>query len=149
MDQVASGQAVGSQAPPAAAPGEHNGLAERVAAVQAARMQLGRDLDRLSVEARAQMGLTMEKIAWKAAAAGAGVLAALAVRKVMEVGWRAARHQEPPANPAAPGTGWGEALAWTTAMAAGMGAAKLVAVRGAAAGWRKATGSPPPGLLDA
>lgn len=148
MDQVTPDQPVGS--PPSAIRGveEHNGLADRVAAVHAARMQLGRDLDRLTDEARAQMGLTMEKIAWKAAAAGAGVLAGLAVRKALMVGWRAARHQDPPANPAAPGTSWGEALAWTMAMAAGMGAAKLVAVRGAAAGWEKATGAPPPGLVD-
>lgn len=143
MDQVASAEAVGSGS--ASAGGEHNGLSERVAAVQAARLQLGRDLDRLTVEARAQMGLTMEKIAWKTAAAGAGVLAGLAVRKLLAVGWRAARHEEPPTNPADPGTSWGEALAWTVAMAAGMGAAKLVAVRGAAAGWQKATGAPPPG----
>lgn len=145
MDQVASAEAIAAPD----ADSQHNGLSEHVAAVQAARLQLGRDLDRLTVEARAQMGLTMEKIAWKTAAAGAGVLAGLAVRKLLAVGWRAARHEEPPTNPADPGTGWGEALLWTVAMAAGMGAAKLVAVRGAAAGWQKATGTPPPGLEHA
>lgn len=146
MDQVASEQAVGSRALAAQAAAEHNGLADRVAAVQEARLKLGRDLDRLTVEARAQMGQTMEKIAWKIAAAGAGVVAGLAVRKALTAGWRAARHDEPPTNPAAPDTSWGEALAWTMALAAGMGAAKLVAVRGAAAGWERATGALPPGV---
>lgn len=145
MDEGTSARQVGTRlsAQPA---GEHNGLAERVAAVEAARLRFGRDLDRLTVEARAQMGRNVEKIAWKLAAAGAGIASGLAVRKALAVGWRAARHEEPPTNPAAPGTGWGEALAWTVAVAAGMGAGKLVAVRGAAAGWQRATGQLPPGL---
>ena len=133
MGEVAPGQPIGTRTPPAQAAGAHNGLAEHVAAVQEARLRLGRDLDRLTVEARAQMGQTMEKIAWKLAAAGAGVAAGLAVRKAMA---------------AAPGTSWAPALAWTLAMAAGMGAAKLVAIRGVAAGWQKATGTLPPGLEE-
>lgn len=127
--------------------GTHNGLAEQVAAVEAARRQLGDDLDRFTVEARAQMGLTVEKIAWKSAAAGAGIVAGLAMRKLLAVGWTKARGHEPP-SAAMPGTNWGEALAWTVAMAAGMAAAKLVAIRGAATGWQKATGALPPGLED-
>lgn len=148
MDEGTPAQAVTGGAPVTPV-GQHNGLAEHVAAVEAARLQLGRDLDRLAVEARAEMGHNVEKITWKVAAAGAGIVAGLAVRALLTAGWKAARRQEPPTNPAAPGTGWGEALAWTVATAAGMGAAKLVAVRGAAVGWRKATGQLPPGLEDA
>lgn len=145
MDEGAPAQAVTGRLP-AQATGQHNGLAQHVAAVEAARHQLGRDLDRLAVEARAQMGQNVEKITWKLAAAGAGIVAGLAVRSLLTAGWKAARRTDPPTNPAAPGTGWGEALAWTVATAAGMGAARLVAVRGAAAGWQKATGQLPPGL---
>jgi hypothetical protein len=109
-------------------------------------MRLGQDIDRLTVEARAEMGQRMETITWKIAAAGAGVVAGLAVKKALVLAWKAARDEEPPLNPADPSTGWGEAVAWTVAMASGMGVAKLVAVRGAAAGWQKATGTMPPGL---
>ena len=145
MDEGTPAEPVGTRLSTQAA-GEHDGLAQRVAAVEAARLQFGRDLDRLTVEARAQMGQSVEKIAWKLAAAGAGIGAGLAVRMALAACWKAARHTEPPTNPAAPGTGWGEAIAWTMAMAAGMGAARLVAVRGAAAGWQRATGQMPPGL---
>lgn len=145
MDQVTSAEQVDERRLPDRA--DDNGLADRVAAVEAARAQLGHDLDRLTVETRAQMGQTMEKIAWKSAAAGAGVLAGLAMRKLLAVVWTKARGQEPPSLQA-PGlhTNWGEALAWSGAMAAGMAAAKLVAIRGAATGWQKATGVLPPGL---
>lgn len=148
MDQVASEQAVNQQTLTTQAAGHDNGLAERVAAVQAARAQLGRDLDRLTVEARAQMGMTMEKLAWKIAGLGSAVVAGIAMRKALTTGWEKARHQQPPMNPAAPGTSWGEALAWTMAVGAGVGVARMVASRAAAAGWQKATGSLPPGLED-
>lgn len=146
MDQSASVEAVGSGRQ-AGRPGD-DGLGEQVAAVEAARARLGSDLDRLTVEVRAQMEHTVEKTMWKGAAAGAGVLAGLVVRKLFAAIWKAARHQEPPANPASPGTSWGEATAWTLATAAGVGVAKLVAVRGAAMGWQKAMGTVPPGLEE-
>lgn len=147
MGQVAPEQAVGGRPSlPAQAAGAHNGLADRVAAVEAARQRLGRDLDRLTVETRAQMGQTMEKIAWKVAGVGSAVLAGVAMRKALTAGWEKTRHQQPPMNPAQPGTSWGEALAWTMALGAGVGAARMLAGRAAAAGWQKATGALPPGL---
>lgn len=121
-----------------------NGLAEHVAAVEAARERLGRDLDQLNLEARAEIGQTLERIVWKVAAAGAALVAAMAVRKALEAGWQATRHHEPPKDPGDPAASWGEALGWTVASAAGMAVAKVVATRGAAAGWQKATGQPPP-----
>lgn len=148
MDKVAPEQSVGSRSLAAQAAGERNGLAERVAAVEAARTQLGRDLDRLTVEARAQMGQTMEKITWKVAGLGSAVLAGVLMRKALTTGWAKARHQQPPMNPANPGTSWGEALAWTMALGAGVGVARMLAGRAAAAGWQKATGKLPPGLED-
>ncbi len=127
---------------------ELDGLSPHVAAVEAARARLGRDLDQLSTEFRAQMGHTMEKTLWKLAAAGAAVISGILVRKALITGWRQARHSDPPANPAAPGTQWGEALAWTVASGVAVGLARLLAQRGAAAGWRRATGALPPGLEE-
>lgn len=125
-----------------------NGLGPQLQAVQAARERLGRDLDVLNVEMRAEMGHAMEKTVWKLAATGAAVLASVVVRNLLMAVWRGVAKNEPPNNPADPATGWGEALAWTAATGLVIGVARMVASRGAAAGWRKATGSLPPGLQD-
>lgn len=122
----------------------HNGLADEVAAVEAARARLGQHLEVLQDEVKAQMGATVEKILWKVAAAGTAIAAGLVTRKALERGWRALRHEDPPGNPADASTGWGEAIAWSLATGVGLAAAKLVATRGAAAGWEKATGTRPP-----
>jgi hypothetical protein len=123
-----------------------NGLAEQVTEVEAARMRLGHDLQHLNANARAQMGLTVEKIAWKLAVVLSAVVAGVGTQKVLSAGWKAAIKTEPPTNPANPSTGWGEALSWTVATAASAAVAKIVAARAAAAGWEKATGHMPPGL---
>jgi hypothetical protein len=133
---------VGRTMPTAGEPPAH--LKAAVAEVEAARARLGHDLEHLDREVRAQIGYSVERILWKVAAAGAAVAAAVLVRKGLVAGWRAVRKSEPPTNPAARSTGWGEALAWTAASGVGMAVAKVVATRGAAAGWEKATGSPPP-----
>ena len=129
--------------------GGRNGLADRVAAVEAARAQLGRDLDVLTVEARAQIGQTVEKTAWRVAATGLGIVASIIARKVLVSAWKSIQHSDPPANPAAPGTTWPESVAWALATGAGVAVARLVVARGAAAGWVKATGKLPPGLEEA
>jgi Protein of unknown function (DUF4235) len=126
----------------------YNGLTPHVAAVEAAREKLGRDLDTLNTEVRAQMGQTAEKTAWKVAATGAGVLAGVLTRKAIVAGWKAAKGTNPPTNPAARETQWSEALIWTVATSIGVGIARLVATRGAAGAWEKATGALPPGLQE-
>lgn len=123
-----------------------NGIADRIAAVEAARTRLGQDIDRLTVETRAQMGQTMEKIAWRTAATGSAIAATVLTRRLMVVAWQKARSTDPPMNPAAPTTQWGEALAWTAVVGVSVGLARLLAQRGAAAGWQKATGMVPPGI---
>lgn len=123
-----------------------NGLAPAVRDVEAARMRLGHDLERLNQEVRAQMGQTLEKFAWKAAVVGSALAAAIGTNKVLTAGWRSVMKTEPPTNPATPGTQWGEAIAWTVATGIGIAVAKLVTARGAAAGWEKATGHLPPGV---
>ena len=55
------------------------------------------------------------KIGWKIVAAAFAVPMGIAVRKAMETGWRKAKHDDPPKNPAAPGTAWSEALIWAAA----------------------------------
>lgn len=123
-------------------------LAAQVAAVEAARARLGDDLEHLSVEVRAQMGHTVQKTAYKGLATVTAVLAGIVVRKLLITGWRKTRHSDPPANPAAAGTGWPDALAWTAATGVAVGVARLVAERGAAEGWRRMTGALPPGLEE-
>lgn len=125
-----------------------NGLVPHQEAVRAARERLGRDLDVLNDEMRAEMGHAMEKTVWKLAATGAAVVASIAVRNVLMAVWRKLVKTEPPNNPADPATSWGEAVAWTAATGLVIGVARMVASRGAAAGWQRATGNLPPGLQD-
>ena len=56
--------------------------------------------------------------------------------------------EEPPGNPAAPGTTWPAALTWALASGAALAVARLVAQRGAAEAWKTATGSYPAGLEE-
>lgn len=146
MDQGPSARPVAEPRParPGAPPG--NGLAPYVTDVQRARARLGRSLDELNDEVRAQIGQSMEKATFKVAVGAATVAAALAARKALALVWKKARNDGPPPNPGSPGTAWGEALTWTLATAVGAGIAKLLAERGATAGWRKAVGSLPPGV---
>jgi hypothetical protein len=86
----------------------------------------------------------MKKLIYNALSTVAGLVAALAVRKVISALWRS--DTETPLNPADRRTSWSEALAWGLATAIGAGVARVVALRGAAAGWEKATGETPPGI---
>lgn len=82
---------------------------------------------------------------WRLLAAAASAVAApLAERAVVGV-WRLAADEEPPADPAGPGTSWGRALAWTAVSAVAIALAQLAARRGAALAWQRATGRRPPG----
>lgn len=88
------------------------------------------------------------KVGWRVLALAFAVPTGIAVRKAMEAGWRAAKHDDPPRNPAQPGTAWGEALAWAAVSGIAVAAARLVAARGAAATWRSLTGNLPPGVEE-
>jgi len=91
---------------------------------------------------------TVGKMGWKIMAMAFAVPTGIAVRKSLDAAWRAARHNDPPRNPAAPGTDWGEALAWAAVSGVAVAAARLAAARGAAATWKSLTGTLPPGLED-
>jgi len=82
-------------------------------------------------------------------ALGFAVPTGIAVRKALETTWRKAKHDDPPKNPAAPGTEWSEALMWAAASGIAVATARLVAARGAAATWKSLTGKLPPGVEDA
>lgn len=94
------------------------------------------------------MGNTVAKVGWKVTGLMFAIPAGIAARKAMDVAWRKARHSDPPANPAAPGTTWTEALLWAAVSGVAFAAARMVAARGAAATWRSLTGGLPPGLED-
>jgi hypothetical protein len=126
-----------------------NGLVDHVAAVEAARARLGEDLDKLTLEVRAQMSRRMEETAWKVIGTGGAILAGILARKALITIWtKSTRMPNPPTNPASHTTSWGEALAWTVASGVVVAVARLLAERGAAAGWQKAMGALPPGLEE-
>lgn len=85
---------------------------------------------------------------WKVLGTGSGLAAASVSRKALDRVWLRVRGGEPPRNPAAPGTTWGEALAWAVASGVTVAVARLLAGRGAASLWRRTTGSLPPGLEE-
>lgn len=85
-------------------------------------------------------------MAWKVVGAASGMAAGAATRVVLRRAWRRSRGDDPPANPAAPGTRWPEALAWAAASGVAMAVTRMVAQRGAAEAWRSRTGAYPPGL---
>lgn len=91
----------------------------------------------------------LSKVGWKVAATGSSLLAARLTAKAVTGGWKKIKRTDPPANPAAPSTGWGEAIGWATASGVAIALARLAARRGAAGAWRKATGHLPPGLEEA
>lgn len=89
------------------------------------------------------------KIGWKIVAMAFAVPTGIAVRKALDAGWQKARHDDPPKNPAAPGTEWSEALLWAAVSGIAVAAARLLAARGAAATWKSLTGKLPPGIEEA
>jgi len=91
----------------------------------------------------------LSKLGWKVAATGSSLVAARLTAKAVTGGWRKIKRTDPPANPAAPSTGWGEAVGWAAASGVAIALARLAARRGAAGAWRKATGHLPPGLEEA
>jgi hypothetical protein len=85
---------------------------------------------------------------WKILGGASAVLAGIAARKVLTKGWTAATGDAPPANPAAPGTQWKEAVPFALASGALMGLARMLATRKAAGYYAKSTGHLPPGMEE-
>ena len=75
-----------------------------------------------------------------------GVVVRKGTDKAVGALWRRTKRTEPPADPAAPGTPWGEALAWAIASGVAMSVARLLATRGTASAKKMVTGRAPAGL---
>ncbi len=77
---------------------------------------------------------------------GTGFVVRKLTDKALSSVWRKTKHQDPPADPAAPGTPWVEAISWAVASGVAMAVARLVATRGAATAKMKVTGRAPEGM---
>ncbi len=91
---------------------------------------------------------TNTSFGWRILGGISAVLAGIATRKVLTKGWRATTGNNPPANPAAPGTQWREAIPFALASGAALGLARMLATRKAAGYYRKSTGHLPPGMEE-
>lgn len=85
------------------------------------------------------------KLGWKVVTLIFAVPISILVRKVIEKAWTRARPNDPPRDPASPGTTWIDALAWAAVSGVGVAAGRVLASRGAAKAWRGLTGTEPPG----
>jgi hypothetical protein len=77
---------------------------------------------------------------------GTGIVVRKVTDKALSGAWRRTKHSEPPADPASPGTPWGEAISWAAASGVAMAVARLLATRGTATAKMKITGKAPEGL---
>jgi Protein of unknown function (DUF4235) len=85
---------------------------------------------------------------WRILGGVSAILAGIAARKLLVAAWRRTTGDNPPANPAAPGTDWSKAIAYALASGAAMGLARMIATRKAASYYRKSTGHLPPGMEE-
>jgi hypothetical protein len=72
--------------------------------------------------------------------------AAAVAKKGLNTSWRAATGKNPPANPADPDVGLGEAVMWAAVSGTLIGVARMLATRRAANYYAKSTGHLPPQL---
>jgi Protein of unknown function (DUF4235) len=91
----------------------------------------------------------VKRYGWKTGTLGLGALAGLAMKRGLEVIWKAFRGSTPPKVAADRDSSWLDALIWAAATGVGVGVARLLAVRTAAAVWEATIheAPPEPGLL--
>ena len=87
-------------------------------------------------------------MAWKVFGTLSAILAGVAARKLLVKVWTKGTGHDPPANPAAPGTSWPEALGYALASGAAMDVARMLATRKAAGYYRRSTGHLPKGMEE-
>ena len=92
------------------------------------------------------MDLMDDERTWQIVAVGSAALAGIAARNIMQTGWKLARHEDPPDNPAARSVSWTDAILWTVGTGMVVGLTRMLAERGAAAGWKRLRGRYPAGL---
>ncbi len=86
------------------------------------------------------------ELLWKVVGGLSGVAAGAVTRLALQKSWRRVKGSDPPANPAAPGTAWSEAIGWAAASGVAIAVTRLVAQRGAAGAWKATTGRYPEAL---
>jgi hypothetical protein len=84
-----------------------------------------------------------EEQRWMLASAGSAVVAAVVTRVAARSGWKWLSGEDPPRNPAAPGTSWAQAFAWAVGTGMIVGISRVLAERAATGSWRKLTGHTP------
>ena len=87
-------------------------------------------------------------IGWRLLGGASAIVAGIVARKILVKGWRAATGDNPPANPAQPGTQWRQAVAYAVISGAAMGLARMLATRRAARYYQESTGHLPPGMEE-
>lgn len=87
-------------------------------------------------------------LVWKGASYGAGAIAMLATRRLLDLLWRQVRDEPPPDGTDAVGAPVVDALSWAIATGAGVGVARILAIKSAARVWEAAVHEPPPGVAD-
>jgi hypothetical protein len=87
-------------------------------------------------------------MAWKVFGTLSAIFAGIAARKLLVKVWSTGTGRTPPANPAAPGTSWPEAIGFALASGAAMGLARMLATRKAAGYYRRSTGHLPKGMEE-
>ena len=85
---------------------------------------------------------------WRLFGGLSAILAGIAARKMLVQVWRLGMGRNPPANPAAPGTQWREAIPFALATGAAMGLARMLATRKAARYYQRSTGHLPKGMEE-
>ncbi|MGH3368251.1 MAG: DUF4235 domain-containing protein [Nocardioidaceae bacterium] len=85
---------------------------------------------------------------WKILGTVSAISAGIAVKKLLEISWKAATGHPPPSNPEHPDVEWHEALMFALASGAAVGLARMLTARKAAEYYRKSTGHLPAGLEE-
>jgi hypothetical protein len=85
---------------------------------------------------------------WKVFGTVSAISAGVATKKLLEIAWKTATGNEPPANPEHPDVQWWEAVSFALASGAAIGVARMLTARKAAEYYRKSTGHLPAGLKE-
>lgn len=85
---------------------------------------------------------------WKVFGTVSAISAGIAVKKLLEISWKAATGHAPPSNPEHPDVEWHEAVMFAIASGAAIGLARMLTARKAAEYYRRSTGHLPAGLEE-
>jgi hypothetical protein len=85
-----------------------------------------------------------EEVRWGLIGAASALVAGVALRQAIKLGWRMYYDKEPPHNPYALDVTWKEALLWSGTTGLAVGLARMIGRRGAAGAYRRITGHHPP-----